>query len=88
MSARPDEAVIRLRESNRRICCFRGGTKVRVASGNYVAVDEPLFHAGVQVSLFPGFASCLINVCWIFVGFSFSIFLFFFFFLFFVFDPC
>lgn len=25
MSARPDEAVIRLRESNRRICCFRGG---------------------------------------------------------------
>lgn len=89
MSARPDEAVIRWRESNRRICCFRreGGAKVRAASGNYVAVDEPLFHAGVQVSLFPGFASCLINVCWIFVGFSFSA-SFFFLFFFFVFDPC
>ena len=73
----------------------RGGerAKVRAASGNYVAVDEPLFHAGVQVSLFPGFASCLINVCWIFVGFSFSPFFFFlsfffFFFFCFVFDPC
>ena len=49
MSTQPDEPVIRCRESNRRICCFRGarggggGAKVCAAFGNYVALTSRFF---------------------------------------------